>query len=94
MPDDVAAEWLGDKEEKGVVDQLQTPGAEGPKQNESLYVLEALDDVAAEWLGDKEKMGVVDQLQTPGAEGPKRDDGKEVSAQHLTDSQGRRSQTE
>ena len=33
-PDNVAAiaDWLEDNKEKGVADDLQTPGAEGPKQ--------------------------------------------------------------
>ena len=40
-PDDIAAtaERLGDKEEKGVVGRLQTPGAEDPKQNNGTVAL-------------------------------------------------------
>ena len=82
--DDIAAtaDWLEDKDEKGVAEQLQTPREEGPKQIKPLYVLESLDDIAAAWLRDNEEKGVVYQLQTPEAEDPKRNDGREVSAQH------------
>ena len=84
-PDDIAAiaDWPEDNKDSDVADELQTPGAEGPEQEKSLKVLEALDDTAAEWLGDNEEMGTADELQTPGVEYPKRGDGKEVSAQQL-----------
>ena len=83
--DDVAATagWLGDNTEKGVADQPQTPGAEGPKHDGSLHAREALDDVAAEMLANNKDSEVADELQTPGVEYPTRGVGTEVSAPQL-----------
>ena len=70
--DDVAAiaDWLEDNKDSDVADELQTLGAEGPKQDKSWLMLEALDDVAAEWLVDNEETGTADELHTPGVEYP------------------------
>ena len=83
--DDVAATagWLGDNTEKGVADQPQTPGAEGPKHDGSLHAREALDDVAAEVLANNKDSEVADELQTPGVEYPTRGVGTEVSVPQL-----------